>query len=60
MANIVKDFAQQVFTDKWQLPLHFLLTNLSYSKITTPFFVSPRYGKQIRFQNSLLTLRLQL
>jgi len=25
MANAVKGFAQQVFTDKWQLPLHFLL-----------------------------------
>jgi len=32
MANAVKGFAQQVFTDRWQLHLHFLFTNLSYKK----------------------------
>jgi len=30
MANAVKGFAQQVFTDRWQLHLHFLFTNLYY------------------------------
>jgi len=37
MANTLKIFAQ-VFTDMWQLHLHFLFTKLFYKKNSTTFF----------------------
>jgi len=30
MANTVKAFAEQVFTERWQFHLHFLFINLYY------------------------------